>query len=464
MKLFSRDFFVRVILVGLFLGVPCEAHAVFLLNATPTRETHGIRFDDVKPGSYARNEEVTITMTSTVTTQYTIYQEMNQPLTNETGAMIPQRSLIVFSPSSSLGTLKTQQETPVLMGRTPIYTSNGAGDTDTFVLVFNIMIPEGQPGGLYRTMLKLIAQPVSSQPGVSQSTVILNVVVNVRPTFSLNIQNSRGLRQIDLGRISRDRLVADDTLSVVVESNSAAYTIFQEMAEPLTSQDGQIINEADLKLVALGGDKGVLTAKNSPVSVPSNSERVYVSDSGLSDSFALKYIASPDSTQKAGIYSGTVKLKVDSAAQNIPLQPVIIPIQLEVEPIFYLDIELPEVTKVSFGVFKNANEVREKTVTVKVHSNLNEPYQVVQIVSNKITSPQGHALPPQNFTYFGSEAQTGTLANLSPVAVREGSEVVYTSNPRGAPEKFILTYALKTSESPKAGPFSTIVKYSLTTV
>ena len=210
MKSLPRQFFVLLMVAGLFLALPREALAIFTLSATPVREAKSIRFDQIKPGSYSRNEEVTISMNSTVASQYTIYQEVSQPLTNEAGNTIPSGAFIVFSPSSPLGTLKTQLETPVTLGQVPIFTSNAAGDSDSFVLVYNVNMPQDMPGGQYRTQLRFTAEPVSPQPGASQSTVIVDVIIDIRPAFSVVIKNARGTRELDLGHISKDRLSAAD--------------------------------------------------------------------------------------------------------------------------------------------------------------------------------------------------------------------------------------------------------------
>ena len=93
-----------VVFVGLFLSFSADAHAVFTLSVTPRRGGQHIRFEGAKPGTYLRNEEVTLKVTSDRGAQYRISQALYQPLTNEFGNTIPQGAFIVFSPSNPLGT------------------------------------------------------------------------------------------------------------------------------------------------------------------------------------------------------------------------------------------------------------------------------------------------------------------------------------------------------------------------
>ncbi|OIO37318.1 MAG: hypothetical protein AUJ72_04770 [Candidatus Omnitrophica bacterium CG1_02_46_14] len=465
-KLAQKFLVTFFILTGCFFTVARDAHAIFSLSVTPQRGVRNISFEQAKPGAILRNEEVTVGVTTTKAAQYTIYQTLYQPLTNELGNTIPQGAFIMFSPSSSsfLGTLKTQLETPVTMGQVPIYTSNAAGDADSFVLVYTVKVPENQPGGIYRTRITYTAQPVNSQASFSQNTLTLDVTVDIRPTFSVVIQSATGGRELDLGHISKGRPAADGVLKMDIESNAGPFRIFQQMTEPLTSQEGEIIDEAGFKFTASGGEKGELNGKGSSTEVLTSAQLLYSSESGAGDNILLQYALSPDSSQKAGVYRGTLSFKVDTNSPLAVPQLINVPAKVEMNPVFYLDIDTPETTKVSFGTFKTNEESRQKKVNLTVHSNLGLPYQVTQIASSNLVNEQGDTVSPENFTCFGSDAQTGKLANLSPLPVKEGEVVVFTSDDKGNPEKFILNYELKMPRSQKPGSYNANVRYSITTL
>ena len=204
---------------ALFSAWPKDAWAVFQLSVSPRRGGQSIRFESAQSGGILRNEEVTMTVTTDRATQYRILQTVYQPFTNEMGNTLPAGAFVAFSPSKPLGTLRTQLETPVSMGQTQLYTSNNGGSSDEFVLVYNVRVPENQPGGIYRTQLTFTAEPVNMQSGLSPSTTTLEVRVEINPKFSIEILNQRSARSLDLGKITKDRASAQQSLVIQITSN-----------------------------------------------------------------------------------------------------------------------------------------------------------------------------------------------------------------------------------------------------
>lgn len=455
-----------LVLAGL-LTLAQDAHAVFTLSVTPRRGGQHIRFEGAKPGTYLRNEEVTLSVTSDRGAQYRISQTVYQPLTNEFGNTIPQGAFIVFSPSNPLGTLRTQLETPITMGQAPIYTSNTAGDTDSFVSVFNVKLPEDQPGGVYHTQITFTAELVNAQSGVSPSIVTMDVRVEITPDFRIAIQNVRGGRYLEFERISKDRPSSAAALKIEIESNiGTKYRIIQQLTEPLVSAEGFSLDESRLLFVSSGGDHGSLTAAGSPQEVPESPALLYTSsETGQGDVIQLQYQLTPGESQKAGVYSGNISFKIESGSPFVPSEVIHIPVKIEIETLFFLDMEMEQsAMALNFGVFKSGEEKQERRVILTVHSNLGQPYQVSQIVPRKLTNEEGTVIPREHFQFFGSEAQTGILVVMSPTPVQEGETVVFTSDNRGTPEKFVLNYSLTIPYGARAGTYNSEVKYSITTL
>ena len=463
-NLWTKYWMIPVVLIVGFFSFPREAAATFSLSVSPERGVRSIDFEQSKPGTFLRNEEVTLTVTSTLASQYTIYQTVYQPLTNDLGNTIPQENFIMFSPSTSLGTLKAQLETPVQMGQIPVYTSNAAGDSDTFVLVYNVKVPENQPGGVYHTQITFTAQTVNAQGGVSPSLTTLDVRVDIRPTFSVMVQNSAGGRDLNLGHLSKDRLEAQEILKIELESNSGPYRITQHLSEPLTSPEGEVMDESNFKFTSFGGDNGNLTGKNGAEVMPVSPGPLYVTDTGAGDKIQVQYTVSPPVAQKAGIYSGMLQLKVEPSSQSTAPEIFNIPVKIEVDTLFYLDVEMDEPGRVQFGTLKAKGDKRQKKARLEVYSNVGLPYQVTQIVSSQLVNEMGQTIPNEYFTYSGSDAQSGTLSHLAPAPVTEGESVVFTSDNKGTPEKFTLDYELSLPQNPKSGNYSSRVKYSLTSL
>ncbi len=456
-----------VVFVGLFLSFSVEAHAVFTLSVVPRRGGQHIRFEGAKPGAYLRNEEVTLTVTSDRSAQYRISQTVYQPLTNEFGNTIPQGAFIVFSPSNPLGTLRTQLETPITMGQVPIYTSNTAGDTDSFVSVFNVKVPEDQPGGVYHTQITFTAELVNRQSGVSPSIVTMDVRVEITPDFQISIQNVRGGRYLEFERISKDKPASAGALKIEIESNiGTTYRIIQQLTEPLVSTQGFSLDESRLLFIGSGGNHGSLTAAGSPQEVRESPALLYTSsERGQGDVIQLQYQLIPGESQKAGVYSGNISFKIESSSPFVPSEVIQLPVKIEIETLFFLDTEIEQsATNLNFGVFKSGEEKQERRVLLTVHSNLGQPYQVSQIVPRKLTNAEGTVIPREHFQFFGSDAQTGVLTVMSPTPVQEGESVVFTSNQKGAPEKFTLNYILTIPHGARAGSYNSEVKYSITTL
>ena len=70
-----------MLMLGL-LAFQGEARAVFTLDVTPSRGGRDIRFDSVREGRPARNEEVAFTVTTDEAKQYQITQMLMTPLVN----------------------------------------------------------------------------------------------------------------------------------------------------------------------------------------------------------------------------------------------------------------------------------------------------------------------------------------------------------------------------------------------
>ena len=185
---------------------------------------------------------------------------------------------------------------------------------------------------------------------------------------------------------------------------------------------------------------------------------------GAGDQIKLELFLNPDPSQKAGIYTGSLSFRVESSSPFVPGEVILVPIKINIEPIFSLETEMEHGGNLSFGTFKTGQEKQEKTVLLKVRSNLGQPYQVSQVVPRKMTNAEGGVIPKQNFLFFATNAKTGLLTVPSPTPVEEGDTVVFTSDKKGTPEEFVLNYVLTVPSETKAGSYNSELKYSITTL
>lgn len=463
-----RKSFLHILFILISLtAFSTPAFATFELNIQPFTGGQDIRFEPAGPGGVLRNEEVTFNIYSDQNAQYRLIQQMYQPLTNETGQTIPQGSFVMFSPSSStLGLLRTQLETPVSMGQQPIYNSNATGQSDNFVLVYNVRVPDHQPSGIYRTRLTYTLELLSPQSGVSARTVTIDVRVEIRSTFQLNIASAKGGKNLNLGTLSQRKPTTSEVLKFQTDSNiGTTYRIVQQLTEPILSQDGTILNEQTLVFQSAGASKGTLPAAGAAMSVSETPQIVYTSNpGGFSDQFEIQYSIASTATQKAGVYSGTLSFKVESNSIQVKEEIINIPIRIEIEPIFYLNVETTEGAGIHLGSFRDRGVSKNSTVNLTVHSNLSEPYQISQVVSRKLTNLEGSTIGDENFVYSTANAETGRLMATSPVPVKEGDTVLFTSDNKGTPEAFEVNYSLKVPKDAPAGKYSSEIRYSATTL
>ena len=358
------------------IGSCTDAHAVFQLTVSPRRGGQSIRFEGAEPGALLRNEETNVVVTSDRGAQYQILQNLYQPLTNEFGNTIPSGAFIEFSPSNPRGTLRVQLETPITMGQRQIYTSNASGESDEFVLVFNVRVPENQPGGVYHTQLTLTAEPVNAQAGTSPSTTTLDVRVEINPKFRVNIQNDNGSRAVDFSKITKENPQAVEVLKIRIDSNiGTRYRLLQQLAEAPVSAEGETLSDDALSYRMPGGAVSVLGASAS---------RVYESSEwGGGDAFPLEFFVNPSPTQKAGIYMGALSFRVESTSPFVTQEVITVPLKIEIQPILSLETQFPGAGNLNFGAFKTGQEKQEKSVMLKVRSNLGQPYQVSQLVPDR---------------------------------------------------------------------------------
>lgn len=464
--------------VMMFVGLCfCEyAWATFSLDMTPARGGQGIRFTQegvaasseelMGSSGLFRNEEVTLTIDTDQAAPYRILQTVFQPLTNEIGQTIPADAFIMYSPSNPAGSLRTTLETPVHMGQFPIYTSNNAGAEDTFVLVYNVRLPENQPGGIYRTQITYTAEPANAQEGMNPSIRTLDVRVEVAAQFRLDIQNSKGARSIDLGRITKERSSGSDVLNFNIQSSAGArFRLTAQMSEPLISPSGNALQGDALTVLASAGSSvGSLQIPPTAVPLATGSEMIYSSDNGGSDQFQLQFVANPAPTQRAGIYQSTWTLRIESQSPAVKNEVINIPIRFEIEPIFSLETKIEQSNGLNFGSFKTGEENEIRQVAIDVRSNLGQPYQVSQVIPRKMMNEKGASLNDDYFKVKVEGPQSGTVLISDFEPVRMGEAPLFTSDAQGSPETLVLSYNLTIPKNSQAGNYTTELKYSITTL
>ncbi len=457
----------RVPLAVFAFLISCISYAEATIDFTvaPRRGGQNLRFEQTEPGSPVRNEEMTLTVNSDEAVQYQILQTIYQPLTNETGDTIPQDAFVMFSPSSPLGTLRTQLETAVPTGQMALYTSNGAGESDSFIMVYSVRVPENQKGGVYRTQMTFTLERLSA--GGAPIMITIDVRLEVRPVFHIDLRSTTGGRRLDFGGITKDQPTATQTMNVEIQSNlGSVYRLEQQLQDPLYSQEGTMLPKEALTFMTQGNARGSLAAAGSPEILSNVPQVIYTSsERGESDIFQIQYLATPLTTQRAGLYTGSLHFRVDSLAPQVTNEIIQVPVRMEIEPILHLDVQTEEgFSTIAFGQFRARDIQKEKKVVLTVKSNMGQPYQVSQIVSRKLTNQQGQELEDKHFSYFVEPVETGSTNVMVPTPIAVGESVIYTSDTQGTPQKFVLDYKLTIPKDARAGSYTSEIRYSITTL
>ncbi len=466
----SPKWFTAVVFLAAALFIQADAYALFDFSVSPRRGGQDLRIhmegalQEQQGKGILRNEEVRVTINTTEGVPYRITETVNQvPTDMRTGKTLPLNSFFQFSPSTTVGRLETVLESPVSPGVKQIYT-NSTGESDEFILVFNVRLGEDQPGGLYHTQITFTAEALNpGSASFSPRLVTMNVDVDIPQTFRVTTRALRGGRELDLGRIRKDGESGSAVYRVDVDSSiGAEYRIVQQLIEPLSSPEGETLDTGALSWSLVQGSGSGSQAR--PVST--SPENLYRSDAqGSGDALQIQYAVTPAAGQKAGIYRGVLAYKVESNSPLVRQEMISVPIVLEVEPILYLDIETREGGGISFGSFRSQDEAREIQVTLSVHTNLGKEYTVSQILPHALAARDGSStIPLGALQYYGSEAKFGLLTSQSPIPVKEGETVVYRSDSKGMAESFSLNYRLAIPKDTPAGAYNSELKYSITTL
>lgn len=448
--------------LALCMGLSTAAWATFDFTVLPDRGGRDVRFTPAKPGQETRNEEATVTVVNNEGRRYRIVQQQMSPFLNERGQTLSSGAVKVFSPSSTGGRLGVVFPTPLNQGQTVIFDSDNAGTAENFALAFAFQPQPTDAAGTYRS--ELVYQLESVDGGVAPVTRVLQVQAEVRPDFFLDVKNVNGGSSLNLGRISRQRSTATGAVQVSVGAGlGGRYRIYQRLADRISNAMGQTMDEGGVVAVAAGADSGQPVSQEQ---VLSNSKTLLFEsdDSGSAANFTVEYRTTDLSSATAGYYKSTIEFVVESDSSADFTAPVTVPLEIEIETLFFLEVEHDSAGGLNFGKFKNEGDAQSRRVRVQAHSNTGQRYQVIQRVSRPFTNERGKVLPPDNFTAVMSGAHTGSMAIMSSKPVEAGDTVIFTSDAQGGSDDFVIDYTLTLPRDTSGGEYTSETTYSLAAV
>ena len=457
---FARGMFhyMKMKFIGLFLTMimmSLTVEAALNLTVTPYEGGNSLRFGSVDNTSII-NKEVRIRITSTGGVQYRLRQGLINSIVNERGEVLKNNVLDYYTVRGSNAAGSLYQDTPraLLPSDDIVYTSNKNGDSDSFIIVYSLNGRNLCQSGHFLGRIIYTLEPLG---GEAPKTFIMNVDFDASNNFNIKIESVSGSNKL---KIDTESVSASKTY-LKVSVNSEPYgkiNIYQELDSPITNGKGIILKKGVLKFFTSGVSSGEDYYKN--LSNVEQRRILIYSSSGTSDSFYINFAV--DRNLLSGVPAGTYKGKLIYAIQEGGNNKVI-PVDLEIDVRKIFDIKVTSKEGLSFFNLKPNSPPQEKMVTVKVESNMNVPYQVIQRLSSPLVDEKGDTIPEKFFTMRVelSRNQKGKtkFSDFLPVKVKD--DVVFTSDADGDSSVFNIIYRLETSFDILAGNYATQVTYSL---
>ncbi len=438
-----------------------KAEATFTLSVTPYEGGYDLRFGRVSYIVDRVNREVIIDVNTDIGTRYQVIQSVLEPLSNNEGDRIRQSNFLIYGirGTNRVGTLNVEQEIPVSIGRQVLYTSNSAGEADSFTLVYSIIpSPDILPGS-YRGRIAFDLEPIdSTQDSV---TVILNIFAEVDVESKVEIKTETGSRNIILKFGENQEFMSEDILFNIKGGFGKEFKIFQEVTQQPISNEGNYLDWEAVNFIGSGAEKGSVISNFSSLS--DEKEVIYNSSvNGEADRFIITYILADLPQQKAGIYRTSIRYFLEGMAFAEPQFINSLDFEIEYPAIFEL-VVTPEIgSGIEFRNLKSREPPRTSEITLQVKSNLGKPYQVSQRISSLFVNKEGEAIPEGYFKLKTESLDTkGILKYPKKESVNLNEMVLLISDEQGSPDTFKVIYELSLPPDLPAGDYSTLITYSI---
>ncbi len=446
-----------VLFISAFLVLE-NAFAAFNISVSPYEGGTDLRFGKVKNYGPYTSKELTINITSDIGAQYQVTQSFIEPLSNEQGMSLTQNNLTVYGVggSNKFGTFPIVNESPVVAGKTLLYTSNSTGDPDSFNLAYVLKYPYRVSSGFYRGRIAFMLEPIGSTQ--EPVTIILNVNADLDIESGIEIKTAMGANDIRLSSLQRDTL-SNNVLIEIKGGMGKQFRIFQLVSQFLDSAEGKQLPYEAVNFKISEAKYG--SGPTQPIALSPRQETVYSSGAtGEADSLVVTYNLVEPEKQKAGRYRTNIKYYMESPDNNELLGSL--NLEAEIARVFDLVI-IPELGGViEFRDLKPQATPKQSEVRIEVNNNTGKKYQVSQQLLTGLVNREGKSIPPGNFTLRQESLGTkGVLQFSSPVGVKMGETVLFVSDKEGSSDKFKIIYELIPSLDIAAGNYSTRMTYSI---
>ena len=436
-----------------------KVFATFSLSVTPYEGGYDLRYGKLSVIRGRINKEVIVSITSVMGRQYRLTQTLLEPLTNQQGATIPQNNFTVYAlrGTNKYGNLHVEQEIPVFLGRTILYTSNKQGLSDSFILVYGLN-PSSLPPGSYRGRIGFILESIDATQ--APVNVILNVYAEVEAETVIEFTTITGAKRIEL-EAEKEEKKSFDVLVNIRENLGSPFKIIQYIPEPPTSLEGEQLPLEGVNFVTKGVKKG--SGPTKPVNLSGRKETIYTSSlTGEAESFIITYSLGNLEGQRQGMYRTNIRYILEGAPSlKTGLLDTFL-LEILNPRIFDLQV-IPELGgTIRFSDLKPLQPPSRQEVIVQIETNTKRAYQVSQNVISELIDREGDIIPQEYFKLRTESIETkGELKYPRRTEVKKGEMVLFVSDREGSSDRFKVIYELEVPLNIKAGDYSTRIVYSI---
>lgn len=440
----------------LFFGIQASFAAVNL-SVNPIDGSNSLRFEQKEFSGLESKKQVRVRVTSTDGKKYQVFQRVLDPIVNEKGQVLNVQAIEsqTLANSNTAGTLYAQNPSPLGMGEELIYSSGQGGESDFFVVGYDLRPELLDAGGNLTGKIVYTARAVGEGSG---DRAVLNVYVDGSTGLQISVKGSRNPTRVEISD-NEGSLKSADVVAIDLSGNaSGEMQVYQEM-ETIPQNEKGVALKAELLSVFLDGNTPGLRA---PDEQQAGQRRVLVySSNAAEDHFTVQFSLDPELIQEqdAGVYRGRIKYTVETAHAR---EEFLITLQCAVRPIFTMDVKTPS-EGVSFSHVLATEPAQEKQVTVTVRSNLHAPYQVMQYLPSGLSNERGTEFSKDHFTLKVDvpSGQKGQTKFVEHTAVETGEYPVFSSDGQGSSATFNVVYRLQGYDQMNAGNFTAPVRFSL---
>ena len=435
-----------------------QVQAAFSVSVTPYEGGSELRFGRLEAEIPQVKREATVTITTDVSKRYHVYQEMLMPLANSQGEVIPRDSLQIYTlqGSNARGSLEAEQTQSMPGGRMLLYTSDSAGQGDSFIVVYSLRLPAGSSGGTYRGQMMFTLEAVDGS--VTSNKKYLNAAVTLESQAGLEVVTALGSRSIELQ--AEDLFQEKNEVLLKITGNlGQSYRLIQCLPEALRSEHNDLPDDA-VSFKVREGRKGRVAEEGE---LRSGNTVLYTSNSsGSADNVSVSYHLKETLSAQAGLYRGKVRFFLETPMMTKGIEQPSLDFLVNIEPTFELQVSPETGGRIEFTDVKAMQPPKINEVAIGVATNLGRPYQISQKVNSLLMNEQGETIDEGEFTFYEQEVtKGGILKHPSRTEVEVGETTLFISDQQGSPAQFKIIYELTVPRDVGAGKYSSQITYTI---